>query len=1642
MGFWLDVGGGFGRERIDPVSNTIRQRLNRAQSEYLAAQLAMPDCPLNVAHYIDIRGDLDIDLFIRTGSEVGRGHQMLFTRYEQLDGHAEMIVEDSLTDQPVIIDARGQRDPASWALNWMRVDFRRTLDVAVDRVSEVAVFTIADDRHFFYQRGHHLSYDGASVSAVVDDHLARYDAVVRGVDPKPLTRRDLSSALVEEKKYEQSSRCVADRRYWSEVLAGVGAPVVLAPRPGRPRIDNHVIVGVLSAEAAGDIAHIEQELRTTTAFVLSAAVGAFLARVSDSDDAMFSLPVAARTNATLKASPLPLTNTVPIRSGVGGRQSLRESLRTAQSAVMGALRHQRYRFEDIVADLAAASPDGVSPLTLRSAAGPMLNLMLFSRNFEFGGCTGTVQILTSGPVDDFAINIYYADGKSSDKLQVDIHANANRYTRAEAEALHATLVRLIGTYVHTLVAAPDTLVGDLPLIDPNEMLATHPLDVPGPAPSTFWDILESAAHRYRENVAVTDGTVALTYAELLSQSTQLAGRLHRRGAGRGTVVAVLAARSLHQVLAVWAVARTGAALLLLDPNQPQSRVSAVLETADPLVLLTDDNAGARRNSLSIPDLTGDSSPDDEAPAHFLPSHPDDVAYLVFTSGTTGTPKGIEVTHRGLSALVAHQQRYADPQVLAPRIALLASPAFDLIYFELLLAPALGAGLYPVPADSTFGSALAAFSDHHRLTHIAITPTVLESVDPGDLEADVWSTLMVIGEVLPAQLAARWGSERRVFNMYGPAEATVVATAGDSVDSGVTDDPSIGTPYDGAGAVVLDGRLRPVPPGVDGELYLTGGGVARGYRGQSGLTAGAFVACPWLPGARMYRTGDIVRWIPGTESLRYVGRADDQVKVRGVRVELGEITSAATRCDGVGAAATVFESAGITLYVAGHTDSAKHLRARLRRHFAEHLPATMWPRHIVHVDALPITSTGKLDRKALTATQADDDEYRSPRTPTERAVASAVADVLGHQDPSMNADLLEVGGTSMNAIELCHSLVRSTGKAITVQQALWASDLGELAALIDAAPDAGDGVQRPRPARPPLTPMQLAVLAESELDPGSTANVLSATMTLRGGADLTAIRSAIGDVLERHEVLRTVIVGEPDGQLWQKVLSTDEALTEILDDRYERLTDPVNTIPVRLSIDSAMTEVAIRVHAHHVAIDGWSITIVAGDLKHAYDARVSGQEPHWADTPLQYIDAGGDLRRLIGDPTDPASVWTRQRTYWSTTLDELASIELPADIHMSKRSPGPAPAAVRAVELDAGRTQSLISMAGQFQASVFSWLHAAVAATIARHSGSIDIAVVAPHAGRNPSTATTVGMFVNPIVLRSRIGPHTTFAALLEQSAAVIRGAVSSSDLPFADVVAAIAGDDSSRSARSVSQVMLAYNDFGDQIAPFADAEVITDAPLHARVPLQWVINHLDGRLRIELTYRSDWFTGAAAARIQDDLVALLTASINAPELELHLLQATRLPSALSPEPAPATLVVQRILDAAQARPDAVALEWGGHRHTYRELVDNATMIAAHLAQRGAGRGSRVGVLMPRGAQALITELAVLMTGAAYVPVDIDNPPARRNLIIDDSAPTLIAATADTAGMHTTGVPTRRRRPRWDRRSGGHCRRFSVPTPRT
>ncbi|MEZ7003784.1 amino acid adenylation domain-containing protein [Streptomyces sp. AD55] len=1544
----------------------------------------------------------------------------------------------------------------------------RPFDLGRPPLLRCTLVRLPDSRFRFLLTVHHILVDGWSMPVLLDELFTRY---ATGEAP-PRTPPRFAEHLAWLARQDRP----AARDAWATALAGITEPTEVVPLAGsRPGRLPDKAVAVLPGAAAGRLAVWARKHRLTSATVLQGCWGLLIGQLTGRSDVVFGLVDSVRGSGVPGVESMigMLANTVPARLRLDPGRTLPAVLEEFQRQQAALLPHRHLGLADIQREV---------------GVGHLFDTALMFQNFPVSGpgalteATG-VDLLGAEirNATEFPLSLVAVPGP--ERLELILQYRPDLVPPERAEALLARLVRLlehIGEYDGTPLAGLGLLSAeerDQVLVAPNRTER----EVPG---GLLPQWLAERAAADPDRPAVEHGPTVLTAGEVEARANRLARLLLARGVGRGDRVALLLERSADLVVAALAVLRAGAAYVPLDPGHPAERTGRVLEDAAPALLVgTEATVAALAGAAHALVL---DRPDTEAALRGLSAAavgdterggPLDAglpAYTIFTSGSTGRPKGVVVSHGGLANLLWDmEQRLA----LGPEDRFLAVTTFgfDIAMVELFV-PLLARAVLVIADRATVrdARALALAVKDSGATMMQATPSHWQSLLEADPDALAGLRVLTGGEPLPEPLAGDLlRTVRSVLNLYGPTETTIWSTTAPVTTATA---PPIGRPLANTRAYVLDTMLRPVPAGVTGELYLAGSGLAHGYLNRPGLTAGRFVADPFGPsGARMYRTGDLARQDEHGR-LHCLGRVDHQVKIRGHRIELGEVEAALADQPEIARAAVVVRDLGADRDGAGPgrpTDRrlVAYLVARdepvedtvLRDRLGRVLPPYMIPSLFVRLDALPLNPSGKVDRARLPAPRPDTLPVAAAaaRDPREEILCGIFAEVLGLAGTGPDDGFFDLGGHSLLANRLVARVRAVLGTEIQVrdvfQRPTPATLLRGLGTKAPAGPPLRPGK---RPSFVPLSHTQRRLWLLNRLDPDGTQYNLPYAVRLTGGLDADALRTALGDVTDRHEILRTVFPAVGDETHQFVVPAADarpalvpepapgepDALAALLTAEADRAFDLTEDLPFRARLFVlAPGEHVLLMVAHHIVFDGWSAGVLARDLSAAYRARAAGTEPDLPGLPVQYADFAVHQQHALGEADDPDSPVGGQLTYWTAALRGAPQeLRLPAD--------RPRPPVAGHTGGDVHFTvpdrihEALTELARGAGVTPFMVVQAALAALLTRLGAGTDIPLGSAVAGRRDEALhDLIGFFANTLVLRTDTGGDPTFRHLLGRVRETDLDAHAHQDLPYDTLVDAL------QPARSPAlqpffQVMLVYHNTEQRELSFPGVTcdfVETGSPT-AMFDLTFEFSDLSasapgrpgtgrsGTLSGRLEYAAELYDRETAETLVARFLRLLATAVTAPDTPLSSLDVLapderaelleRFGGGDVTHPEPATTLPARFEYWADRRPAGPALVRDDGELTYRELDDRANRLAHELAARGAGPDRTVALVLPRGADLVVAVLAVLKTGAAYLPVDPASPSERIAYVLGDLAATLLVTSRRVLGSDASagaGVPRER-----------------------
>jgi amino acid adenylation domain-containing protein len=1603
-----------------------------------------------------LRGDVDTAALVRAFQEVTARHGALRTAFvwEKLEQPMQVVwkrVKLPVTE----VDLRGlsPAEQTAKVAAFAAEDRRRGFDLTRAPLMRLAFLRLDDDAYRFIWSAHHLILDGWSNPILLAEVFGLYEAAVSGRE----LRLDRARPYGEYVAWLQKQDPKKTEEFWRARLAGITAPTPLPPGDAEPSAE--APYGDRTREiSAPALAAMQDLVRThglTLSTLLQGAWALLLARYSGEDEVLFGATVSGRS------APVPgidrmvgmFINTVAVRVAVPREENVLAWLKGLHRAQGELSEHEHTSLVD--AQGWSAIPRGT----------PLFESLVVYENYPVDPMASPQPAAAPGVAP--RKRLAFSDAASSETppypltligalrktLTLRLGFDARRFAPATVDRLLGHLVVLLARLVDGL----DGRVGDLSPIDAGERNALiegrNETTTAYPREASLVALFEAEADAHADAIALVFGEQTLTYRELDRRANQLAHTLRERGVGEGTPVGILAVRSIEMIVGTLGILKAGGAYVPLDPDYPAARLAFLLDDAAVKIII-----GAGEFPPSVVDrelvrLDVDAellACADDARLPDVGRGAASLAYVMYTSGSTGRPKGVAVPDRAVVRLVKNTSyaRFADDEVFFQ----LAPLAFDASTLE-IWGPLLNGGrLVIAPAAMPSLREIGALIRAHGVTTLWLTTGLFNAMVEHHVEGlATLRRVLTGGDTLSvphvrAALEALPGVA--IINGYGPTEGTTFTTCHAVVHTDTMGAIPIGRPIANTRVYLLDEHLGLVPTGAFGELYVGGDGLARGYLGLPELTAERFVASPFAEDERLYKTGDLARWMPDG-ALAFGGRRDFQVKIRGYRIELGEIESALGANPDVASCTVIAreDTPGdkrLVAYVVGR-DGVAPAGADLARYLAERLPAHMVPAAFVALAAIPITANGKIDRRALPAPDAagrGDREYVAPRGPVEETLAAIFAEVLKVASVGAHDGFFELGGHSLLATQAVTRIRGAFGVELPLR-ALFESPTPEgLAALVSgslrgsALPPL---VAVPRDQKLRLSFAQERLWLVDQIDPGNPAYNVPEPMRLVGPLDVVAFERALRELVRRHEVLRTTIAtsgGRPvqivhdEVAFWGGLLDLS-ALPEAEREPKARAEAAADArLPFDLARGPLLRARLIRLDPeqhlllltmHHIVSDAWTRGIVSREVRALYEAFRAGEPSPLPDLTVQYADFAEWQRGwLSGD------VLTAQLAYWKQKLEGAPlALELPTD---RPRPPVQTfRGALRGMALSTEATKALHDLSRKEGLTLYMTLLTALDLLLYRTTGQPDVVVGTSIAGRTQAeTEKLVGFFINALVLRTTVDEDATLRALLQQVRETCLGAYAHQDMPFERLVHELSPEQD-RSRAPLFQVI-----FTMQNAPRAGLALPGlsirglggSGSTTAKYDLTFLMADVEGSLRCSIEYNTDLFDPATIDRMLRQLNTLLVAMPKAlekkvrelsivPEAERARLLASGSAAALA---GPEGACLHELFEAqVDASPDAPALVAGSARFTFAELDRRANQLAHHLRGLGVGPESVIGLCLGRGADVIIALLGILKSGGAYLPLEPTYPAGRIAQILGEAGATIVVTQASLAAAMPAGV---------------------------
>ncbi|MCU4666402.1 lichenysin non-ribosomal peptide synthetase LicA [Bacillus paralicheniformis] len=1507
---------------------------------------------------------------------------------------------------------------ADGVLKWGQAEARRPLPLYESPLFKFAVVRISEEESWFFAKVHHIISDGISMTILGNRITDIYLKLAKGETGLEPVQSSFTEHIQSELEYENSKRFQKDKAYWN-------AQYEVIPEPVSLKASDTYQIQLNAARFSKEISPVlykkiqtyckEHNISVLSLFL--SILHIYMHRITGQKDVVLGTFMGNRTNAKEKQMLGMFVSTIPMKASIDVHQDFSAFVQERMKDQLKIIRHQKYPYNLLINDLRERQPH-VSKLFAVSLE---YQVMQWQRKETLSFLTE--PIFSGSEVND--ISIHVKERWDTGTLAIDFDYREELFTCEEMAVLYERLMTLL----EDALLFPQKTIAELEIVPAFEkerlLKRASSQTIAYDKNMTLHGLFEQKAADHPEKTAVVYEGQKLSYRELNEQSNRLARALRRRGIGPDAPAAIVMERSERVITAMMGVLKAGGAYVPIDPGFPEERIRFMLEDSKAKAVITDsgltfETAETVQFSEALSESRENGYPSSAAGAGHL-------AYIIYTSGTTGRPKGVMIEHRQVHHLVRGLQQAVgtyDQDDL--KLALLAPFHFDASVQQIFTSLLLGQTLYIVPKKTVSdGRALSDYYRRHQIDVTDGTPAHLQLLSAADDLSGVKLRHMLVGgealsrvatERLLQLFAETAESVPDVTNVYGPTETCVDASSFTMTNhadlQGDTAYVPIGRPIGNNRFYILDENGALLPDGVEGELYIAGDGVGRGYLNLPDMTADKFLEDPFVPGGFMYRTGDAVRWLPdGT--VDFIGRKDDQVKIRGYRIELGEIESVLQGAPAVGKAVVLArpETGGsleVCAYVVPKQSGEIHLQG-LREHLSKHLPDYMIPSHFVELDEIPLTGSGKVDRKALLRHEVSVSgtaEYAAPRNEYEEKMVGIWQEVLGTEQVGIHDQFFELGGHSLKAMAMLAKIYKAFGVEVPLQVLFEKPTVAALSGFVSEAEKDGFTVIEPAPESDdyPLSLAQQRIYIVSQLEDAGVGYNMPAAAMLEGTLDVQRLEAAFQKLIDRHEALRTsftVVDGEPRQNIHQRVqfkiekVKADGKPIEQMAKSFVRRFDLAKAPLMR----AGLVRLADRRHVllfdmHHLVSDGVSISIILNELAALY----KGEE--LPEPNLHYKDYAFWQR------TQAQKGFQKEEAYWQSVFArELPVLQLITD------EPRPSVQSFEGDRVSAvlpkDMKEKLAVLAEQNGATLYMVMLAAYNMLLAKYSGQEDVIVGTPAAGRRHSDLEgIIGMFVNTLAIRSKVESGRTFRDFLHDVKKTVIDAFEHQEYPF-ERLAEKVGASRDLSRHPVFDTMFILQNAWEDIPMLGDLHLsIYETNFNiAKFDLTLQAKEEQGELILDLDYSTKLFKKDTAERMLKAYLHLLEGMTADPLRrigEYSLLteeetnrQLVAFNPAASDYPREKT-IVQLFEEQAAERGGHPALQFEDKVWSYGELNRKANQLARRLRERGVQPGTTAAILTARSAEMVIGILAVLKAGAAYVPIDPDHPEKRVQHFFEDS----------------------------------------------
>jgi amino acid adenylation domain-containing protein/non-ribosomal peptide synthase protein (TIGR01720 family) len=1636
-----------------PTIGSLSSRLGRAEQNTLAgiATQSRPErIPLSYSQerlwFIDrmagsgqyhvpavfnLSGTLNIDALQKTFREIVNRHEVLRTVIFEHEGQGYQYVKPENNWSLKQTDAEYYQDQYLSLEQYIRLQIAQPFDLSKDDMLRAEIIKVNENESTLILTMHHIASDGSSSAILVKEWIELYNAFSTNRVPvlSELTVRYPDYAIWQRANL-QGDLLASKLAYWEQKLVGVDTLQLPADhqRPAEQSTNGALFEFEISREVTSGLHRLSVQNGVSLYMTLLSAFNVLLYRYSGQEDLCVGSPIANRNQPEIAELIGFFVNTLAIRSNLKAEMTFTSLLVQVKQTMLEAYEHQDVPFEKVVEAVVKERDLSRSPL---------FQVMFVLQNTERMPDLQLGDLILQQTHDahqtaKFDITLFVIETENG--LRAGLEYNTDIYEEP-------TISRMAGHYsrlLNAIVDTPHQSVGRLNIIgeaESNQLKIFNATTVDYARNRNVIDLFEGQVIKKSDAIALVFENEELNYGVLNERSNQLAWYLQRQGIKNETLVPVCIERGLSMIISILGILKAGGVYVPVDPDFPQDRIDYVIADTGASVLVSSRQSSkyVANSGAFVVEVDGKNEQDiaDESRANLdIKINNEQLIYILYTSGSTGKPKGVMMPGRSMFNLLNWQETQFKNK--NRKVLQFAAYTFDVSFQEIFSTLCFGNTLCLIDGDSRRD--LDALIDHivkYELTHLFFPVVVLQNLaeqviaDPKFLF--LVEEIIVAGEQLKITDEVRAlirNTGIKVINQYGPTEAHVVSSF--TVDSStISVLPPIGMPVSNTQIHIISSSGELSPIGVPGEICIGGIQVAWGYLNQPELTKEKFIADLYSedPNARLYKTGDQGRWLPDG-NIEYLGRIDDQVKIRGYRIEPGEIEQVLLQKENVKQAVVLAKAdkqstKRLIAYVV--MEEVTYDKQELQNYLGERLPEYMVPRLWVRLDNLPLTPNGKTDKRALPEAEASNEEsYTAPQTQAEKQLAKIWEELLGIEQVGIKDNFFELGGHSLLAMRVISQVRRELNKELKIRDLFVYPTIEDLAKQLEeeTVTEASCSTIKsvnPRPEYIPLSYSQERLWFINGLE-GSVQYHIPAVLKLEGEVNITALENALKEIVERHEVLRTVI-REHEGQGYQYVKTNNWTLKQSITENETEQKDYISketARPFDLSqdvmlraelIQTGQHEYVLLLVLHHIAADGWSMPVLVSEFSKLYNSFSNNEKPELKAPEIQYADYAIWQREYLD-----AEKLQNKLNYWEEKLAGTTILELPTDhMHAATQS---SRGAVYEFTIGKEQTEKLQKLSLEQGATLYMTLLAIFKVLLYRYSGQEDICVGTPVANRDrEEIAELIGFFVNTLALRTELNGEEAFTALLSKVKQTTLEAYGHQEVPFEKVVEAVVKErDLSRSP--LFQVMFVLqNTAVIPMLELGDIKITGEraGDQASKYDLSYNAEETKHGIRFVVEYNTDLYEAETIQRMAAHYAELVTSVTDAPQTIINKLQLigkeekqelSKFNETAVAYPKEAN-IINLFEVQVQASPDATALIFEEERVSYQELNEQSNRIAHYLKEQGVTKETLVAICIERGNNMITGILGILKAGAAYVPVDIDYPKERISYILEDTKAAIV-----------------------------------------